>query len=168
MQRTSRAHRPDAHLRRTAPSIGPGRVRRALQPAQAAPVPPATTTRSRRPGRHSAGPAGPAAESARRRDQRVLPGGVTDLMNPKVRHHASSFEAVHRRGAPLTGHDDATAAARRKTHADRQQVARTGLAAPDASLTGLVTQSYSRPWSRRVILGPKNDSLRLAPAMHAM
>ena len=40
------------------------------------------------------GPAGPAAESARRRDQRVLPGGVTDLMNPKVRHHASSFEAV--------------------------------------------------------------------------
>jgi len=29
-QRTSRVHRPDAHLRRTAPSIGPGRVRRAV------------------------------------------------------------------------------------------------------------------------------------------
>ena len=32
------------------------------------------TTRARRPSRRSAGPAGPAAESARRRDQRVLPG----------------------------------------------------------------------------------------------
>ena len=48
-QRTSRVHRPDAHLRRTAPSIGPGRVRRPLQPAPAAPVPPATTTRPGRP-----------------------------------------------------------------------------------------------------------------------
>ncbi len=39
--------------------------------------PPATTARPRRPSRHSAGLAGPAAESARRRHQRVLPGGVS-------------------------------------------------------------------------------------------
>ena len=43
--RTSRMHRPDADLRRTAPSIGPRRVRRPLQPAPPAPVPPATTAR---------------------------------------------------------------------------------------------------------------------------
>ena len=77
--RTSRVHRPDADLRRTAPPVGPRRVHRPLQPAPAAPVPPATTTRSRRPGYRSAGPAGSAAEGARRRDQRVLPGSVADL-----------------------------------------------------------------------------------------
>ena len=43
--RTSRVHRPDADLRRTAPAIGPRRVRRPLQPAPPAPVPPATTAR---------------------------------------------------------------------------------------------------------------------------
>jgi putative transposase len=50
IQRTRRMHRPDADLRRTAPSAGPRRVRRSLQPAQATPVPPATTARSGRPG----------------------------------------------------------------------------------------------------------------------
>src|SRR5216683_1623412 len=33
--------------------------------------------------RCSAGPAGSATEGARWRDQRVLPGGVADLMNPR-------------------------------------------------------------------------------------
>ena len=42
-------HRPDADLRRTAPSIGPRRIRRPLQRAQASPVPSATTTRPGRP-----------------------------------------------------------------------------------------------------------------------
>ena len=92
--RTSRVHRPDPHLRRTAPSIGPGRVRRPLQPAPPAPVPPATTTRPRRPSRRTAGLARSPAESARRRDQRVLPSGVTDPMNHQIRRRAMSFEAV--------------------------------------------------------------------------
>ena len=43
-----------------------------------------------RPSQRAAGPAGSAAEGARRRDQRVLPGSVADLMNPKVRHPALS------------------------------------------------------------------------------
>src|ERR1035441_9184307 len=75
-QRTRRVHRPDADLRRTAPSVRPARIRRPLQPAPAAPVPPAATARSERPGLRAAGPAGSAADSARRRDQRVLPGSV--------------------------------------------------------------------------------------------
>jgi hypothetical protein len=62
-QRTCRMHRPDAHLQRTAPSIGPGRLRRLLQPPPPARVPPATTARPRRPSRPSAGPDGPPAES---------------------------------------------------------------------------------------------------------
>jgi hypothetical protein len=94
-QRTCRVHRPDAHLRRTAPSFGPGRLRRPLQPPPPAPVPPATTARPRRPSRRSAGPAGPPAQSPRRRDQRVLPGRVTDFMKAQVKHHAISFEAAH-------------------------------------------------------------------------
>ena len=73
--RTSRVHRPDAHLQRTAPAIGPPRVRRPLQPAPASPVPPATTTRLRRPPQRSVGLADSPTESARRRDQRALPGG---------------------------------------------------------------------------------------------
>src|ERR1035441_2130584 len=89
-----RVHRPDADLRRTAPSIGPRPVRRPLQPAPAAPVPPAATTRPRRSGQRSAGLAGSAAESARRCDQRVLPGSVADLVNPQVTRHATGFEAV--------------------------------------------------------------------------
>jgi putative transposase len=52
--RASRVHRPDAHLRRTAPALGPGRVRRPLQRAPPAPVPPATTTRPRRPSQPAA------------------------------------------------------------------------------------------------------------------
>ena len=102
---TSRVHRPDADLRRTASSIGPRRVRRPLQPAQAPPVPPATTARSGRPGYSPAGLASSAAEGARRRDQRVLPGWVADLMNPQVKHRAMGFEAVqaigHLRGLML-------------------------------------------------------------------
>src|SRR6266536_54038 len=43
--RTSRMHRPEADLRRTAPSIGARRVRRPLQRTPPAPVPPATTAR---------------------------------------------------------------------------------------------------------------------------
>ena len=35
-----------------------------------------------------------AAQGARRRDQRVLPSRVADLMKHLVRHHATSFEAV--------------------------------------------------------------------------
>src|SRR5271157_4150473 len=81
--RTSRVHRPDAHLQRTAPAIGTGRVCRPLPRPPPAPVPPATTTRPRRPGEPAAGPTGPAAEGARRRDQRVLPRGVADLMNTR-------------------------------------------------------------------------------------
>jgi putative transposase len=65
----SRVHRPDADLRRTAPSIGAQRVCRPLQPAPAAPVPPATTTRRGRPGELAAGLARSAAEDARRPDQ---------------------------------------------------------------------------------------------------
>jgi hypothetical protein len=80
--------------RRTAPSIGPARVRRPLQPAPAAPVPPATTARPQRPIQRSAELAGSTAESARRRDQRVLPGSVADLINPQVTRHATGFEAV--------------------------------------------------------------------------
>ena len=48
-----------------------------------APVPPATTARPGRPGQPTTGLAGPAAKGARRRDQRVLPGGVADLMNTR-------------------------------------------------------------------------------------
>ena len=80
--RPSRVHRPDAHLRRKAPALSPGRVRRPLQRASPAPVPPATTTRPRGPSRPAAGPAGPTAQGARRRDQRVLPGGVAGRMSP--------------------------------------------------------------------------------------
>jgi hypothetical protein len=54
----------------------PPRIRRPLQPAPAPPVPPATTTRRGRPSELAAGLAGSAAESARRRDQRVLPDSV--------------------------------------------------------------------------------------------
>ena len=89
-----RVHRPDAHLRRTAPAVGPRRVHRPLQPAPAPPVPPATTARPERPSQRPAGLAGSAAEGARWRDQRVLPGSVADLRNPKVRHPAMGFEAV--------------------------------------------------------------------------
>ena len=92
--RTSRVHRPDTHLQRTAPAIGPPRVRRPLQPAPAPPVPPATTTRLRRPTQRPAGLAGSPAGSARRRDQRVLPGGVADPMNHQIRRRAMSIEAV--------------------------------------------------------------------------
>jgi hypothetical protein len=42
----------------------------------------------------AAGLAGSATESVRRRDQRVLPGSVANLMNPKVRRPAMSIEAV--------------------------------------------------------------------------
>jgi hypothetical protein len=92
--RASRVHRPDADLRRTAPSIGPPRVRRPLQPAPAPPVAPATTTRPKRPSQRAAGLAGSAAEGARRRNQRVPPGRIAHLMNPQVRHRAMGFEAV--------------------------------------------------------------------------
>jgi len=53
--RTSRVHRPDAHLRRTAPAIGPWPVRRPLQRPPPAPVTSATTTRPRRPSEPAAG-----------------------------------------------------------------------------------------------------------------
>src|SRR5258706_728694 len=91
--RASRVHRPDAHLRRTAPSIGPWPVRRPLPRAPPAPIPPATATRPRRPSRRSTGPAGPAAESARWPDQRVLPSGLADLMRSQVRSRVIGFEA---------------------------------------------------------------------------
>ena len=81
--RASRVHRPDTHLQRTAPSTGPGRVRRALRPAPPAPVPPATTARPQRPSQPATGLASPAAQGTRRRDQRVLPGGVADLTSPR-------------------------------------------------------------------------------------
>jgi hypothetical protein len=51
-------------------------------PTPPAPVPPAKTTRPRRPGKPVAGAAGPAPQGGRRRDQRVPPGGVAELMNP--------------------------------------------------------------------------------------
>jgi putative transposase len=70
---TSRVHRPDAHLRREAPAIGPRRVRRPLQPAPAPSVPPAAPARPGHPDHRPAEPPGPAAEDTRRRDQRVLP-----------------------------------------------------------------------------------------------
>ena len=92
--RTSRVHRPHAHLRRTAPSIGPGRVRRALQPAPAPSVAPATAARPGRPSQRSSGLACSAAEGARRRDQRVLPGSVSGSNEHQVRPRAISFEAV--------------------------------------------------------------------------
>ena len=91
--RTSRVHRPDAELRRTAPSIGPWPVRRPSQPAPAAPVPPATAARSGPPASPAA-PARSAAEGTRRRDQRVLPGSIADLMKSQVRYHTMGFEAV--------------------------------------------------------------------------
>ena len=93
-QRPERVHRPAADLRRTAPAIGPRRVRRSLQPAQTTPVPPATATRPGRPSQRAAGPASSAEESARWHDQRVSPSRAADLMNPQVRHHAIGFEAV--------------------------------------------------------------------------
>ena len=81
-QRTSRVHRPDPHLRRTAPAVSPRRVRQPLQRAPPAPVPPATAARPGLPGQPAAGLAGPAAQGAQRRYQRVLPGGVANRMNP--------------------------------------------------------------------------------------
>ena len=92
--RTARSECTDRMLIYDAPSIGPPRIRRPLQRAQASPVPSATTTRPGRPEQRPAGLAGPAAEGARRRDQRVLPGSVADLMNPQVRHRTTGFEAV--------------------------------------------------------------------------
>src|SRR5450756_1667708 len=74
-QRTSRMHRPDAHLRRTAPAVNSRRVRQPLQRAPPAPVPTATTARSGLPGQPAAGLPGPAAQGPQRRDQRVPPGG---------------------------------------------------------------------------------------------
>ena len=47
---------------------------------------------SAQPG--SAGLASSAAEGPRRRDQRVLPGSIADLMNLQVRHRAMGFEAA--------------------------------------------------------------------------
>jgi hypothetical protein len=84
--RTSRVHQPDAHLRRTAPSIGPQRVRRPLQPAPAPPVPPPATARPRRAGRRAAQLTGAAPESTRWRNQRVPQSRVNSLVNPQVRH----------------------------------------------------------------------------------
>ena len=81
--RANRVHRPDADLRRTAPAVGPRRVRQPLQPAQAPPVPPATTTRPGRPGSCSARLASSEEEGARWRDQRVPPSRIADLMNPR-------------------------------------------------------------------------------------
>jgi len=76
------------------------RYARHYKPAQAPPVPPATTTRPRRPDQRSAGPADSPAQGARRRDQRVLPSRVADLMKHLVRHHSTSFEAVQASRAP--------------------------------------------------------------------
>ena len=45
--RTRRVLRPDAHLRRTAPALGSGRLLQPLQRAPPAPVSPATTARPR-------------------------------------------------------------------------------------------------------------------------
>src|SRR5258708_1522573 len=105
--RTNRVHRPDADLRRTAPAVAPRRVRRPLQPAPAPSVPPATAARPERPSQCAAGPAGPAEEGARWRDQRVLPGSVADLTNPKVRDPAM----VLKRHTPGGRRDQGLAAA---------------------------------------------------------
>ncbi len=53
--------------------------------AALAPLLPAVLRAARpgRPGQRSAGLAGSAPEGARWRDQRVPPGGVADLMNPR-------------------------------------------------------------------------------------
>jgi hypothetical protein len=90
----SRVHRPDADLQRTAPAVGPRRVRRLLQPAQTPPVPPATTTRSGRPGYCRAGLASSAEEGAQRCDQRVPPASVADPMKSQFRYRATGFEAL--------------------------------------------------------------------------
>jgi hypothetical protein len=50
-------------------------------------VPPATTARSGLPGQPALGLADPAAQGTQRGNQRVLPGGIVDRMNPQVRHH---------------------------------------------------------------------------------
>ena len=50
-------------------------------------------TRAGWPGKQRMGvPQDP--QSARRHDQRVLPGGVADPVNHQIRHHATSLEAV--------------------------------------------------------------------------
>jgi hypothetical protein len=85
----------ERHLR-----VASRRVRRPLQRAPAPSVPPATTARPERPTQRAAGPAGSAEKGARRHDQRVLPGSVADLTNPKVRHPAMGFEAVQVRYLP--------------------------------------------------------------------
>jgi hypothetical protein len=85
----SRVHRPVACLQRTPPSIGSRRVRQPLQPAPASPVPPAAAARSRQPGQYSAELASSAAEGTRRRDQRVLPSSVANLMKPQLRRHVT-------------------------------------------------------------------------------
>jgi HTH-like domain len=92
--RAVRVHRPDADLRRTAHADGARPVRWPLQQPPPAPIPPATTARPRHTGPRAAHRTGSAAEGARRRDQRVLPGSVADLMNPQVRPRAMGFEAV--------------------------------------------------------------------------
>src|SRR6266542_526938 len=85
---TDRVHRPDADLRRTAPPLGPTPVSLPLQPAPATPVPPATTTRPAQPSRRPPRTARSAAEGTRRRNQRVLPSRIADLVNPQFTHRA--------------------------------------------------------------------------------
>ena len=150
--RTSRVHRPDAHLRRTAPSIGPGRVRPALQPAPAPSVPPATTARPRRPSQSSSEPASSAAEGARWRDQRVLPGSVANLMNPQVRHPAMSFEAVQDPAGLFRGH-----AARLSSRRARWLVRRRSRGVPFqyASSRRTLSAQAMYTWSRRVFASPR-------------
>ena len=81
--RTVRVHRPDADLRRMAPAVRSGRVRRPLQRAPPAPVPPATTARSGLPGQPALGLADPAAQGTQRRNQRVPPGRIVDRITPR-------------------------------------------------------------------------------------
>ena len=96
--RTGRVHRPDPDLWPTASAIGPASVRQSLQPAPAAPVPPAATTRPGHPAHRPAEPAHPADEDTRRHDQRVLPGRIAAIIKTQPRHHATSFGAVQASG----------------------------------------------------------------------
>ncbi len=44
----------------------------------------------------------PSAKATRRRDQRVLPGGVADLMNPQIRHHVTILKRYTATEEPRT------------------------------------------------------------------
>ena len=63
---------------------------------------PATTTRPGSARHRVIEGTDPSAKATRRRDQRVLPGGVADLMNPQIRHHVTILKRYTATEEPRT------------------------------------------------------------------